>query len=133
MRHHLAAGMTLVMYQAGPNLEDMVVDILADPEVMVDMEELENMLEDLEGMVDILEMGATVVTTVDIGSMVVDLATLVSQGTMEVDLHSMDSMDSMDSVLCYKSRRVLPSRTCKGESEDIKEVRCHCHCDVKAS
>lgn len=110
--------MTLVMFQAGPNLEDMVVDILADPEVMVDMEELENMLEDLEGMVDILEMGATVVTTVDIGSMVVDLATLVSQGTMEVGL---DSMGSMDSVLCYKSRRVLPSPTCKGESEDIKE------------
>ena len=122
--------MTLVMFQAGPNLEDMVVDILADPEVMVDMEELENMLEDLEGMVDILEMGATVVTTVDIGSMVVDLATLVSQGTMEVDL---DSMDSMDSVLCYKSHKALPSRTCRGESEDIKEVRFHCHCDVKAS
>ena len=110
--------MTLVMFQEGPNLEDMAVDILADPEVMVDMEELENMLEDLEGMVDILEMGATVVTTVDIGSMVVDLA------TMEVDL---------DSVLCYKSRRVLPSPTCRGESEDIKEVRFHCHCDVKAS
>ena len=123
MRHHLAAGMTLVMFQEGPNLEDMVVDILADPEVMVDTEEVENMLEDLEGMVDILEMGATVVTTVDIGSMVVDLA------TMEVDL---DSMGSMDSVLCYKSRRVLPSPTCRGESEDIKEVRCHCHCDVKA-
>ena len=118
--------MTLVIFQAGPNLEDMVVDILADPEVMLDMEELENMLEDLEGMVDILEMGATVVTTVDIGSMVVDLA------TMEVDLDSMDSMGSMDSVLCYKSRRVLPSPTCRGESEDIKEVRCHCHCDVKA-
>ena len=122
--------MTLVMFQAGPNLEDMVVDILVDPEVMVDMEELENMLEDLEGMVDILEMGATVVTTVGIGSMVVDLSTLVSQGTMEVDL---DSMGSMDSVLCYKSRRALPSPICRGESEDIKEVRFHCHCDVKAS
>ena len=96
--------MTLVMFQAGPNLEDMVVDILADPEVMVDTEEVENMLEDLEGMVDILEMGATVVTTVDIGSMVVDLDTLVepvSMGNMVVSGH------------CCRSRRALPCPSCK--------------------
>ena len=106
--------MTLVMFQAGPNLEDMVVDIL---EVMVDiLEELENMLEDLEVMVVTLERGTTVDTTVDIGNIVVDMGTLGNMG----------NMGNMDSAPYSRSRRVLPSPSCKGESDDIKEVRCPC-------
>ena len=105
-RHHLetlSAGMmpveVVAMYQAEASLEATVVDMLED---MVDMEELEKILQDLEGMVDIPKRGAVVATTVDFRIMVVDLDT------------SMVSMVSMVSAPCSRSHRDQLSPSCKG-------------------
>ena len=107
-RHHLpvlSAGMmpvlvVVVMYQAEASLEDTVVDMLED---MVDMEELEKILQDLEGLVDIPKTGAVVATTVEFRIMEGDLDT------------SMVNMVNMVSAPCSRSRRALLFPSCKGE------------------